>query len=84
MGWNTGSYLFNNIIEALLDSGIDEDARESVYRALIPQFEDMDCDTMDECVGNDKIFDKVYKELNPEYFNDYEENWIDEEENSGC
>ena len=83
MGWSSGSTLFNNIIVALIDADIDDDSRENVYRAIIPCFEDMDCDTLMECLGEDKIFDFVYKELNKEYFDDYEENW-EEQDEVGC
>ena len=85
MGWASGSSLFSNIIEALVETDIDEDTRELIYEALIPCFEDRDCDTLMECIGEDKAFDRAYKNLNPDYDMDDEEliDWDDEDEEIG-
>lgn len=74
MGWNTGSLIFSNIIEALNNADVNEEARKQIYTELIPFFEDEDCDTLEECLGEDKAYDKAYRELNPEEEDeDYEE-----------
>lgn len=73
MGWASGSSLFSDIISSLLETDIDDDAREKVYMSLIPAFESFDCDTLMECMGVDKVFDKAYQQINPEYFDEEDE-----------
>jgi len=54
----------SEIIAALKEC--PEECREKAYRAIIPAFEDFDCDTLCESLGKDPTYDKVYRELNPE------------------
>lgn len=82
MGWSSGSSLFSDIIIALNEKDLEEDVRKKVYESLIPSFEEMDCDTLEECMGEDDAFDEAYKELHPTYFEDdkdEEERLLDEE-----
>lgn len=72
MSWSSGSGLFSDLIY-ILKRKIDEDSiREEIYAEMIEIFEDHDCDTLDECVGNDPAFDKVFKQY-------LEENYVEEE-----
>jgi hypothetical protein len=67
MSWTTGSKLFLEMIDAFEDADIDTDTRKLLYESLIPLFESYDCDTLDECLGKDKAFDVIYKQLTSEY-----------------
>lgn len=78
MSWSRGSGLFAEIIDALNDADVDDSQREKIYQHLIEAFEDLDCDTLDECVGEDPVFDKVFKEYSePEEDEDSEDEWED-------
>jgi hypothetical protein len=77
MGWNTGSSLFDEIIIAANDAELSSDQKRILYERLIPAFENLDADTLDECLGEDEVFDEVLKELNPELF---EDEWLDEDD----
>lgn len=65
MGWASGSSLFSDIIEAINDCDVDDETRHMLYEKLIPIFEDEDCDTLQECLGQDSVYDKVYNSLYP-------------------
>jgi len=71
MGWSSGSYLFSEIVQIVRDSIQDYEDRVEFYRRLISLFEDRDCDTLHECLGDDEAFDTVWKELYPDYDSDY-------------
>lgn len=70
MGWSSGSGLFSNIIESLTESDLSYEQRKTVYLILIEHFEDKDCDTLGECVGEDDAFDDAYYEIHPDYLED--------------
>ena len=65
MSWASGSGLFSEIIEVLMEKVDDDSQREELYTSLIELFENHDCDTLDECQGVDSVFDSVWKELYP-------------------
>ena len=81
MGWASGSSLFSDIIEAINDCDVDDETRHMLYEKLIPIFEDEDCDTLQECLGQDSAFDKVYYTLYPP---DEDEESLDFDDNDGC
>ena len=58
--------MMGEIIEAVTEAVSDEQERVELYSALIDIFEDFDCDTLHECVGEDDDFDEAYKEKYPE------------------
>ena len=68
MGWSSDSLLrlFGRIVEELEDEIPDIDTRVSVYRTLIPIFEDEECNTLEDILGEDVAFDSVFEELYPE------------------
>jgi hypothetical protein len=66
MSWSRGSSLFSEVIEVIKNHVKDDNARESMYYDLIEAFESFDCDTLNECLGEDPIFDKVYNEIYPD------------------
>lgn len=61
MGWASGSRLADRLIEAAKIAISDEDERSEFYAHMINAFEDADCDTLDECMGADPIFDRLLK-----------------------
>lgn len=81
MGWASGSSLFSDIIEAINDCDVDEDTRKLLYEKLIPIFEDEDCDTLQECLGEDSVFDKVYSSLYPQ---DEDDDFLNFDDDDGC
>lgn len=77
MGWSSGSSLFSGIIDVLKKT-VDDDSRHQIYEELIELFEDQDCDTLSECLGEDEIFDEVWYEMYPEddFDDDEDLEWI--------
>lgn len=71
MGWASGSRLASELIDVAKVTITNEDERASFYEKMIYAFEDADCDTLDECVGIDDVFDEVWDELYPS--DDYDE-----------
>jgi hypothetical protein len=61
MGWAKGSGLFEKLIEVLFDKVDDPTAREEIYVEMIGAFEDLDCDTLEECLGEDEAFDAALR-----------------------
>lgn len=80
MGWASGSRVFGEIIEILRDNVPEDKIRKDIYSKLIDVFCEMDCDTLDECVGDDDAYDEAYFEVFPEREEDYEEYLNHEEE----
>lgn len=76
MGWATGSEIMEHMIREFKNI-LDNDARELVYKTIIPIFEDYDCDTLMECMGVDRVFDSIYTDLKPEDVDTY---WEDEDD----
>jgi hypothetical protein len=70
MSWSSGSRLFSEVISAIKENVEDEGTREIIYLALIPVFEAEDCDTLDECLGEDYPFDLAYAASYPEQEDD--------------
>ncbi len=63
MGWSTGSMILSGIIKTIernVEHSVD---RQEIYEDLIDIFEDYDCDTLDECLGESEEFDLVYKSM---------------------
>lgn len=75
MGWASGSRLASELIDVAKVTITNEDERASFYEKMIYVFEDADCDTLDECLGVDDVFDEVWDELYPSSFTpeDYED-----------
>ena len=81
MGWASGSSLFSDIIEAINDCDVDDETKYMLYEKLITIFEDEDCDTLQECLGQDSVYDKVYNSLYPP---DDDSELLDFEYDDGC
>ena len=65
MGWASGSRLLSACIQDV-ELTVPEPYRKALYKRLIMSFEDKDCDTIDECLGDYDLFDEAYYELYPE------------------
>ena len=61
MGWPAGSDIMSAIIAEEVREIPDCEARACFYLPLIRRFEDEDCDTLDECLGQDLPFDNTYR-----------------------
>jgi hypothetical protein len=83
MGWSTGSRIFSEIIEVLQKQVPDDGVREEIYDELIQLFwNDYDCDTLDECKGEDKSFDKAFKNFIG--IDEDEDIWDEDDNDRGC
>lgn len=58
MGWASGSRLASRLIGVALEHISNEEERDNFYDEMIDAFEDADCDTLDECMGIDPVFDQ--------------------------
>ncbi len=70
MGWSTGSIIMEELIREFKNI-LDSDARELVYKTIIPIFEDYDADSLMECMGVDRVFDHAFEDLHPEDVDSY-------------
>jgi hypothetical protein len=75
MGWASGSRLAGELISAANMIISSESEREKFFEELIRLFEDYDCDTLDECVGIDPVFDELWNDMHPQddYYEDDDE-----------
>jgi hypothetical protein len=80
MGWSSGSRLFSEIIEVIQEHVESDVLRTEIYKGLITAFETADCDTLDECIGEDESFDNAWEELNP---TSDDESWEDDDTDRG-
>lgn len=65
----------SEIIESIMENVSDAAERADLYSELIGIFEDYDCDTLEECLEIDEVFDEVWTEKYPD-----EEEILEEEE----
>lgn len=76
MGWSSGSSLFEKLIASVEYNISDFDQRYEVYTDMIGEFEDMDCDTLEECLGLADAFDAAWKDRPVNI--SFESDWPDE------
>ena len=65
MGWSSGSELASKLIAVIKKTVEDKETRSVLYYHIISKFENHDCDVMDECLGIDKVYDKMYYDMHP-------------------
>lgn len=70
MGWASGTYIMQDLIEVIKNEIKDFETRKRIYIKMIESLESMDWDTEDGCLGYDDAFDKALKTLHPECFDD--------------
>lgn len=61
MGWSGGSRLMSELITSAKKHVPDAGQREAFYRDAIRMFQNEDCDTLDECEGEDPAYDSAMK-----------------------
>lgn len=75
MGWARGSLLMSDIVSVVKENIDDTTLRKELYKGFILAFQDMDCDTLRECVDDDEAFHDALYEID-EYYREY----VDEDE----
>lgn len=84
MSWSEGSEIMSQIIANIKDK-MDPEDRETLYKELITAFEDKDCDTLYECLNEDSVYDKAYKEhsffamTETDFVDENDYNWDDQD-----
>lgn len=73
MGWGSGSRVMGELIESLKRNVADDEVREAVYVDMIDALQDMDCDTLQECEGDDEAFDNALRQVNPDWYDEEDE-----------
>lgn len=66
MGWAGGSELAEVLIRNIKKNVKDSAVKKTLYKTIIVEFENQDCDTMCECLGIDPIYDSLFNEMYPE------------------
>ena len=66
MGWASGSRLMSDLIESVKNNVDNFESRVDLYLEMIKNFEDADCDTLDECLGEDEAYDEAWKRSFPD------------------
>lgn len=66
MGWASGSRLMSDLIDSVRDNVESFQSRVELYIEMIHNFQDADCDTLDECLGRDVAFDEAWNICFPE------------------
>lgn len=67
MGWARGSSLLCDLIE-IIEEGVPADTdKVALFKQIITAFEDMDCDTIGECMNQNSAFDQAVKLLHPDW-----------------
>jgi hypothetical protein len=61
MGWASGSCLMGEVIRVIKKEVPDDEQRRLIYKGLIKAFRNEDCDTLDECIGDDPAFDAAMR-----------------------
>lgn len=60
----------SDVIHSVNRNVVDDATRKQLFKELIENFEDQDCDTLYECADEDETFAEAYKALHPEYTTD--------------
>lgn len=66
MAWRNGASIFSSIIDTISSNVDDEDQRREIYKDLIELFEDHDCTNLEDCYGEDNVFNEVFCEIHPD------------------
>lgn len=61
MGWSSGTSLMEAVIVAIQANVPDEEVRYNLYEEIVDAFQDADWDNLDEVVGIDPAYDRLYK-----------------------
>ncbi len=66
MSRSSGTEIFEQLIEALLNAEVSNSQREEIYEHMIDVFETFDYDSLQDLKDIDKSFDKVWNKLYPD------------------
>lgn len=67
MGFSSASYIMDEIISGLEPLIKNAELRKDVYIKIILALENADWDNLEECFGQDIVYDKAVKIIHPEY-----------------
>ena len=73
MGWASGSELFYEVIKVIQEHVDNDQVRQDLYIGLIHAFENYDCDTLDEVLGEDVAFDNAWEIVHGDDFDEDED-----------
>lgn len=68
MGWASGSQIYDEIIDCLLEEVEDKESRKRIHKKIILAFKNKDWDTACECLDKDEAFDEALREIDPDLF----------------
>lgn len=69
MGWGTGTYLMEEVIDVVNNNVDSKVKRKNIFIGLIESFENYDAD--DLCsIDKDPIFTEALKEYHPDWYED--------------
>ena len=80
MGWSSGSGLLCQVIEIIEEHCHPDTDKVTLFTELITEFEDYDCDTINECLGQSPSFDIAYEKLYPESLDVMDSDYSDEDD----
>ena len=72
MGWASGSDIACAMVIAINEYVKDDIIKAKLYEVLIDELEQQDCDTLDEAMNIDPVYDEVILKLNPDWREWYE------------
>ena len=72
MGWASGSDIACAMVTAINEYVKDDIIKVKLYEVLIEELEQQDCDTLDEAMKIDPVYDEVILKLNPDWREWYE------------
>jgi hypothetical protein len=74
MGWSRGSDIMSDLISIIRNLEIHHTEAVDVYGQMIDILEHADCDTLEDCLGEDEAYDEAffnkYPELREEFSDD--------------
>ena len=62
MGWASASNIMDAVIKGVKANVPDDNARREIYQPIYDALTQSDWDTVDECIGQDPVFDKIAAE----------------------
>lgn len=63
MGWASGSFVMTDLIRTLKEYVKCDDTRHNIYCDMIDSLTGLDWDCLDDCEGEDEVYDNVLKEM---------------------
>lgn len=71
MGWSSGVRLFDEIVGAVLESGVSQEHADKIIKVMVESFEDADCDNLQESAyAESESVDRALRALHPDWYED--------------